>query len=110
MVTMVAQGDAQRIAESTLAKADVTSLEALLAQADALRLQITKILEGRTNYGPQEKADTQPKALTPNSISHDDSTVVDELKLDSAGSRDTEKKQDVVTTEPSRDDPAMQVD
>jgi hypothetical protein len=110
MVSRVAQGDAQRIAESTLAKADVASLEALLAQTDALRLRITKILEGRTNYGPQEKADTQPKALTPNSISHDDSTVVDELRLDSAGSRGKENKQGVITTEPSRDDSTMQVD
>ncbi len=37
--------------------------------------------------------DIKLKALTPNSISHEDSTVVDELKLELSSSQATEKTQ-----------------
>jgi hypothetical protein len=106
---MIAQSDAQRIVSGNLAKADVATLEVMLAQADAFRQRISKILEGRTNHPCHEKPDTELKALTPNSISHDDSTVVDELRLDLASSQGTEKSQ-VHDAKPSVDNPVMQID
>ncbi|KAI8634789.1 hypothetical protein F5Y19DRAFT_125081 [Xylariaceae sp. FL1651] len=115
VISMIAQGDAQRIASGGLARADTVSLETILAQADALRQGISKILESRTKHACHEKSDTEvtlagPKALTPNSISHDDSTVVDDLKLDLTSSQDGEKAQHVDETKSSGDDSAMQID
>lgn len=106
---MTAWADAQRIAGNSLADADVPTLEAVLAQADALKQTVSKILEGRTHHAYREKSDTELKALTPNSISHDDSTVVDELKLDRASSHDTEKAQDIDDTKLALDS-AMHID
>ncbi|KAH8160967.1 hypothetical protein CIB48_g7286 [Xylaria polymorpha] len=107
--SMTAWADAQRIAGNSLADADVPTLEAVLAQADALKQTVSKILEGRTHHAYREKSDTELKALTPNSISHDDSTVVDELKLDRASSHDTEKAQDIDDTKLALDS-AMHID
>ncbi|KAI0456165.1 hypothetical protein F5B21DRAFT_513509 [Xylaria acuta] len=108
-ISMMAQGDAQRIAGDSLANADITTLKALLAQADALKQRVSKILEGRTHHASREESDTELKALTPNSISHDDSTIVDELKLDHASSHDTEKARDTDDTGPALDS-AMHID
>ncbi|TGJ87744.1 hypothetical protein E0Z10_g993, partial [Xylaria hypoxylon] len=93
-VSMMAQDHAQRIANDSLVNADIATLETVLAQADALKQRVARILEGRTNHGRHDKLDTELKALTPSSISHEDSTVVDELKLDLGSSQDTEKAQD----------------
>ncbi|KAI0191450.1 hypothetical protein EV127DRAFT_480391 [Xylaria flabelliformis] len=102
-VSLIARDNAQHITSDSLADADVATLEAVLAQADALKLRVTKILEGRTHHARHEKSDTELKALTPNSISHDDSTVVDELNLDNASSDDTEKTQDIDGVKPATD-------
>ncbi|KAI8950867.1 hypothetical protein F4801DRAFT_590071 [Xylaria longipes] len=107
-ISMIARGDAQRIASDSLANADVNTLKAVLAQAEALKQRVSKILEGRSD-ACREKSDTELKALTPNSISHDDSTVVDELKLDRGSSHDTEKAQDTDDTKPALDS-AMHID
>lgn len=87
----MAWGDVQPITGDSLASADDVTLEAALAQADALKQRISKILEGRKSHAFQERSDAELKALTPNSISHDDSTVVDELRLDPVSPQDTEK-------------------
>lgn len=90
-VLKMAWGDVQPITGDSLASADDVTLEAALAQADALKQRISKILEGRKSHAFQERSDAELKALTPNSISHDDSTVVDELRLDPVSPQDTEK-------------------
>ncbi|KAJ8116610.1 hypothetical protein ONZ43_g4403 [Nemania bipapillata] len=108
-LTTIARGDGQLIASDLLARADVATLEAVLAQADALKQTVLKILENRTNHTCQERSSTELKALTPNSISHDDSTVVEELKLDSTSPQDTDKIQDIEETKPVLDS-AMQLD
>ncbi|KAI1742159.1 hypothetical protein F4680DRAFT_413082 [Xylaria scruposa] len=103
VISLIARDGAQHIASDSLADADVATLEAVLAQADALKQRVSKILEGRTHHARRDKSDTELKALTPNSISHDDSTVVDELNLDHASSQDTEKTQDTDDTKPATD-------
>lgn len=105
----MAQGDAQRIASGNLEKVDVVTLQVMLAQVDAMRHGIAKILEGRSKHACREKIDTKLKALTPNSIPHDDSTVVDELKLDPRTSQGTDKYRDN-DTKPLQDDSTMQID
>ncbi|KAI1176294.1 hypothetical protein F4777DRAFT_547084 [Nemania sp. FL0916] len=82
------------IANNGLANADVATLEDVLAQADALKQKVLKILEGRTNHACQEKSETELKALTPNSITHDDSAAVDEFKLDPVAPLQTDKALD----------------
>ncbi|KAI1355614.1 hypothetical protein F5Y01DRAFT_148685 [Xylaria sp. FL0043] len=96
VVSMIIQDGAQRINSDKLAEADIATLETVLAQADALKQRVSKILEGRTNHARHEKSDIELKALTPNSISHEDSTVVDEFKLELGSSQETEKTQDTV--------------
>ncbi|KAI1116048.1 hypothetical protein F5Y14DRAFT_449540 [Nemania sp. NC0429] len=108
-VSMTARGDVQLINGDNLASADDITLEAVLAQADALKQRVSKILEGRKNHAFQEKPDAELKALTPNSISHDDSTVVDELRLDPVSPHDTEKVQDLDDTDLTLDS-AMHID
>lgn len=77
----------------SLGDADIATLEAVLAQANALKQKVSKILESRTNHSCHESSDNELKALTPNSISHDDSTVVNELKLELGSSLETESAQ-----------------
>ncbi|KAI1122852.1 hypothetical protein F5Y10DRAFT_64842 [Nemania abortiva] len=108
-ISMMTPGDVQLIASTNLANADVGTLEAALAQADFLRQTIFKILETRTNHTCQERSDAELKALTPNSISHDDSTVVDELRLDPTSPNHTEKAEDIDDTKPTLDS-AMHLD
>ncbi|KAI0971726.1 hypothetical protein F4678DRAFT_431666 [Xylaria arbuscula] len=100
-VSMMTRSGAHRITSDNLDDADITTLETVLAQADALKRRISKILEGRTNHACHEKSDIGLKALTPNSISHEDSTIVDEFKLEVASSQETEKAQDAVDVKSS---------
>lgn len=109
IVSIMARADVQLISGDSLASADVDMLEAVLAQADALKQRVSKILEGRKNHAFQERSDAELKALTPNSISHDDSTVVDELRLDPVSPHDTEKLRDLDDAELALDS-AMHVD
>lgn len=108
-ISLIVKSDAQRVAIDDLANADVATLEALLAQADALKQKVSKILEGRTSHACHEKPDTELKALTPNSISHDDSTMVDELKLDPSSPCGVAKARGVDDTKPDPDS-SMQID
>ncbi|KAF2964735.1 hypothetical protein GQX73_g8840 [Xylaria multiplex] len=108
-ISLMARGDAQRIADGSLANADIATLETVLAQADALKQRVSKILEGRTNHACFDKSDTELKALTPSSISREDSAVVDELKLEPGSSQDTEKGQDTDGAKPAPA-PAMRLD
>lgn len=108
-ISMIAQNDAQRAAIDDLANADVTTLESILAQADALKQRVSKILERRTSHACHEKPDTELKALTPNSISHDDSTMVDELKLDPSSPCSVATARGVDDTKPDPDS-SMQID
>ncbi|KAJ3558423.1 hypothetical protein NPX13_g9709 [Xylaria arbuscula] len=89
IMSMVARNSAQHIDLDSLADADIATLETMLAQANALRQKVSKILESRTNHACHETSDVELKALTPNSISHDDSTIVDELKLELGSSQET---------------------
>ncbi|GAP86429.1 putative phd-finger domain-containing protein [Rosellinia necatrix] len=102
-ISVVTQGDDPSFTINDLANADVAVLEAMLTQADALKQKISRILEGRTNHTCHEKSDTELKALTPSSISHDDSTAVDELKLDLSSSHDPEKSRSIEDAEPALD-------
>ncbi|KAI0202173.1 hypothetical protein F4808DRAFT_81331 [Astrocystis sublimbata] len=108
-ISVAGQNVAQHIDNNSLADADIATLEAVLAQADALKQRVSKILEGRTHPVRREKSDTEHKALTPNSISHDDSTVVDELQLDNATSEDTERARNTDDVKPAADS-AMNID
>ncbi len=108
-VSLMARDGAQRITSDNLADADIAMLENMLAQADALKQRISKILEGRTNHACRENSDIKLKALTPNSISHEDSTVVDELKLELSSSQATEKTQDTNDAKLALDS-TMQID
>ncbi|KAI0869797.1 hypothetical protein GGS24DRAFT_493468 [Hypoxylon argillaceum] len=92
----IARGDAQLIASDSLANADVVTLEAVLAQAEALKQTVLKILENRTNHARQERSNAELKALTPSSISHDDSSLVDELKLDPISPHDIDETKPVL--------------
>ncbi|KAI1824790.1 hypothetical protein F4861DRAFT_226851 [Xylaria intraflava] len=98
VLSTIAQGNALQIGSGNLADADVGALETLLSQTDTLKQTITTILEGRTKHTCDGKPSTDLKALTPSSISHDDSTVVDDLKLDISSSQDSEKARDVNDT------------
>ncbi|KAI1326408.1 hypothetical protein F5Y16DRAFT_375192 [Xylariaceae sp. FL0255] len=111
VISLMAQGDASRLAAGQLVNADIRTLEAMLAQADAMRQSITQLLDGRTKRS-KTNADailSESKALTPNSISHDDSTVVDELRLDMGSSQNTGKTSEIDRRH-SVDDHSMQLD
>ncbi|KAI5922233.1 hypothetical protein F4810DRAFT_301852 [Camillea tinctor] len=77
--SVIANLDTERIVSGNLSTADITTLQTLLAQADALRKGITTVLEYRTkssldastNVGPAPTLNEQ-KALTPESTSADD--------------------------------------
>ena len=85
--SVIANLDTERIVSGNLSTADITTLQTLLAQADALRKGITTVLEYRTkssldastNVGPAPTLNEQ-KALTP------ESTSADDTKLDTAKS------------------------
>lgn len=68
----------------------------MLAQAEALKQTVLKILENRTNHARQERSNAELKALTPSSISHDDSSLVDELKLDPISPHDIDETKPVL--------------
>ncbi|KAI1423788.1 hypothetical protein F5Y12DRAFT_755303 [Xylaria sp. FL1777] len=108
-ISMLSRDGAQLIISDSLADADTVMLETVLAEADALKRRISKILEGRTNRACHEKSDIELKALTPSSISHEDSTVVDEFKLELGSSQETEKPRDADDAKPVLDS-AMQTD
>ncbi|KAI0526587.1 hypothetical protein F5B22DRAFT_166849 [Xylaria bambusicola] len=108
-VSMLAKDGAQRVTIDSLADADIATLETVLAQANALKQRVSKILESRTNHACHESSDIELKALTPNSISHDDSTIVDELKLEFDSSQDAGKAQHADDAKPVLDS-AMQTD
>ncbi|KAI1492122.1 hypothetical protein F5X96DRAFT_424651 [Biscogniauxia mediterranea] len=77
--SIIANLDADRIASGSLAMADITTLQALLAQTNALSKGISTVLEYRTkssfntsaNVGMAPSSNEQ-KALTPESTSPDD--------------------------------------
>ncbi|KAI1261148.1 hypothetical protein F5Y18DRAFT_210570 [Xylariaceae sp. FL1019] len=100
-LSLIAQGDATRIAGGDLTSVDSITLETMRKQAEALSQGISKILDAR-----HKNAMAQSKALTPNSISHDDSTMVDDLQLDPASSQDTVSTKDAQETKHTK----MQLD
>ncbi|KAI1500589.1 hypothetical protein F5X99DRAFT_234803 [Biscogniauxia marginata] len=109
--SIIANIDSERIASGNLATADITTLEALLAQADALRKGISTVLERRTklsydaspNVGIAATSNEQ-KALTPESTSPDDA------KPDITSPHSPPKASEVGAATATLEDSAMQVD
>lgn len=108
MVSVMAHGDAERIAAGNLATADVTALTAMLAQADSFKSAISKILASRTNPAtpgahPATPAETPEKtSATSDLVSGDGATL--------GLSRNAAQDQVGDKTTGAKDDSAMQVD
>ncbi|KAI0902446.1 hypothetical protein F4806DRAFT_490919 [Annulohypoxylon nitens] len=113
IVSMMASGDAKRIASGSLSSVDTVSLQTMLAQAESLQQGIRKLLEGRDKPTSENKANTASKAAEKESLSSDnpkchDSTISKDGKhcaiKDIASNPDAEGKKH------AKDESAMQID
>ncbi|KAI1637193.1 hypothetical protein F4809DRAFT_336163 [Biscogniauxia mediterranea] len=111
--SIIANLDADRIASGSLATADITTLQALLAQTNALSKGISTVLEYRTkssfntsaNVGMAPSSNEQ-KALTPESTSPDDAQL--DIITKSPHSSPKTSEADVATA--TLEESAMEVD
>lgn len=92
MVSMMAMGDAERIASGKLATVDVASLRAMLTQVECLTQGIREVLQSKTAHTPETVAGSEtPKATRfdarlPNVIPEDDNmTIVEDDKSSTVG-------------------------
>lgn len=78
----MANGDAERIANGNLASADVTSLNAMLAQVDSLKNAITKVLASKAHPAtpgahPATPAETPEKTSAASDLLSGDGATLD---------------------------------
>jgi hypothetical protein len=110
----MASGDTERIASGSLSEMDVTALNAMLAQADALKAGITKILSGRKEPATRTKepgnvSSVEPVGkIVPNASSRSGSTTDGDDKGDVADSESVTKGH--TADEEAEDLVAMQID
>lgn len=101
---MMANGDSQRIASGDLGSAETTSLQAMLAQAEALTQGIRQALAGRSSSSSQNMTDAtashevKQEPLPVNNAVDDKSIVMKDTVADSEVGDGT------------TDDSAMQID
>ncbi|KAI1143894.1 hypothetical protein F5Y05DRAFT_10204 [Hypoxylon sp. FL0543] len=115
MISMMASGDAVRIASGELASADVTSLEAMLAQLESVKSGIHQILVDRSKRvsenvaNPTAPAATRKKVSPPADGQDDDIAIVRDGKRCTAG-KGTTRVSGVNQTSSTEEDSAMQID
>ncbi|KAI6091144.1 hypothetical protein F4821DRAFT_255429 [Hypoxylon rubiginosum] len=104
VISMMANGDSQRIASGDLGSAETTSLQAMLAQAEALTQGIRQALAGRSSSSSQNMTDAtashevKQEPLPVNNAVDDKSIVMKDTVADSEVGDGT------------TDDSAMQID
>ncbi|KAI1417632.1 hypothetical protein F5Y13DRAFT_60593 [Hypoxylon sp. FL1857] len=118
MISMMASGDAERIAAGSLASADTTSLEAMLAQLESLKSGIHQLLAIRSKPAPESAAVNAASAEAKEKASSVESQKDSKLAIISDGKQCTAGKDTTRTTrvsgidgsKPTEDDSTMQID
>ncbi|KAI2472067.1 hypothetical protein F4781DRAFT_48354 [Annulohypoxylon bovei var. microspora] len=116
VVSLMASGDAQRIALGELSSADTTSLEAMLAQAESLSQGIRQLLVHRGKPTSETAADdTTPKATKQEVSRPSNSPKGHAITTPKDGKRciatkDTTRDTDVEDRKPAIDGSSMQID
>lgn len=113
MVSVMANGDAERIAAGNLAAADVTALSAMLAQVDTFKSAIAKVLASRTHPATPGAHPATPAETPEKTSAVSDHLSADGATLDLSHSANVHNAaQDQVggKTTGANEDSAMQVD
>ncbi|KAI1467011.1 uncharacterized protein F4812DRAFT_45615 [Daldinia caldariorum] len=115
MLSLMAAGDAARIAAGDLSSVDTVSLEAMLLQADSMKEAIRQALQSRNYHDPGNIAaetvleGTTPEAHLSNESPEDDKTVVADDK-NYAPSKDATEDSNADDRKSTTDDYTMQID
>lgn len=115
VLSLMAAGDATRIAAGGLSSVDIASLEAMLLQADSMREAIRQTLQGRNQHSSESTADeascedTKLEIPFSNESPEDDKTVVADDK-NCTPSKDAARDSDDHDRKPTADDSTMQID
>ncbi|KAI8959154.1 hypothetical protein F5Y11DRAFT_15769 [Daldinia sp. FL1419] len=115
VLSLMAAGDATRIATGDLSSVDTISLEAMLRQADSMREAIRQALQGRNTHGSGSVADdashedTKAEIHISNESPEDDKTVVADDKNCTPG-KEAARDPDANDRKSITDDSTMQID
>ncbi|KAK6950290.1 hypothetical protein Daesc_008616 [Daldinia eschscholtzii] len=115
VLSLMAAGDATRIAAGGLSSVDTVSLEAMLLQANSVREAIRQALQGRNDHDSgsiadeASREDTKPEVHLSNESPEDDKTVVADDK-NYTPSKDVARDSDANDGKSTTDDSTMQID
>ncbi|KAI0841565.1 hypothetical protein F5Y06DRAFT_293265 [Hypoxylon sp. FL0890] len=105
VISMMASGDAERIATGKLASADTTTLEAMLTQLESVKSSIHQLLVDRSKPVPETKAKVSLSA-----DNRDDEITIVKVGKQCIAGKDTTRVSGGNDSKSTEDDSAMQID
>ncbi|KAI1457261.1 hypothetical protein F4805DRAFT_199831 [Annulohypoxylon moriforme] len=108
ILSLMASGDAKRIASGSLSSVDTVSLQAMLAQTEALQQGIRQLLGSRNKTGVESMAKKEASLSSDGPKNYDTATPKDGGQCTAA--KDVANSPDATGRKPTKGETAMQID